>query len=172
MRAHEQRGQAEDEAIDGREIGRPLPGAIADEQLVLEQQRLGGDGADATGAQEPREGDQQVDGKDEDLSHRSNRITTADARKTARSVRVASHCEFATHSNWAVARGHNLKLTAEWFEPDRDVDNDEQNRWSAVYEYSPIQFIQLRGGARFYDGIPQSDLQNREVFFAELHGFF
>jgi hypothetical protein len=74
--------------------------------------------------------------------------------------------------NWAVARGHNLKLTAEWFEPDRDVDNDEQNRWSAVYEYSPIQFIQLRGGARFYDGIPQSDLQNREVFFAELHGFF
>jgi hypothetical protein len=38
-----------------------------------------------------------MDGKDEDLSHRSNRITTADARKTARSVRVASDCEFATH---------------------------------------------------------------------------
>ena len=35
-RAHEQGGQAEDEAIDGREIGRPLPGAITDEQLVLE----------------------------------------------------------------------------------------------------------------------------------------
>jgi hypothetical protein len=97
MRAHEQRGRAEDEAIYGREIGRSLPGAIADEQLELEQQRLGGDGADATGAAEPREGDQLVDGKDEDLSHRSNRITTADARKTARSVRVASHCEFATH---------------------------------------------------------------------------
>ena len=75
-------------------------------------------------------------------------------------------------ANWAVMRGHNLKLTAEWFEPDRDVDNDEQTRWSAVYEYTPIQFVQLRGGARFYDGIPQNDLQNRTLLFLELHGFF
>ena len=64
------RGEGEDEAIDGREIGRPSTGAIIDEQLVLEQQRLGGDGAYAAGAKELREGDQQVDGKDEDFSHR------------------------------------------------------------------------------------------------------
>jgi hypothetical protein len=50
MRAHKQRGQAEDEAIDGSEIGRPLPGAIADEQLLLEQQELSGDGGPATSA--------------------------------------------------------------------------------------------------------------------------
>ncbi len=97
MRAHEQRREADDEAIYGREIGRPLPGAIADEQLVPEQQGLGGDGADAAGAKEPREGNQQVDGKDEDFSHRANRTTTAGTCKTARGVRVASHCEFATH---------------------------------------------------------------------------
>ena len=36
VRAHEQRGQAEDGAIDESEIGRPLPGAITDEQLVPE----------------------------------------------------------------------------------------------------------------------------------------
>ena len=66
------RGEADDEAIDGREIGRPLPGAITDEQLVLEQQGLGGDGADATGAKELRKGDQQVDGKDGDFTHRAN----------------------------------------------------------------------------------------------------
>ena len=36
VRTHEQRGQAEDDAIDGSEIGRPLPGAIIHEQLVLE----------------------------------------------------------------------------------------------------------------------------------------
>jgi len=36
VRTHEQRGQAEDDAIDGSEIGRPLSGAITDEQLVLE----------------------------------------------------------------------------------------------------------------------------------------
>jgi len=75
-------------------------------------------------------------------------------------------------ANWAVRSGHNLKLTAEWFDPDRDVNNDEQTRWSAVYEYSPMQFLQLRGGVRLYDGIPQNDLQNRTMFFLEVHGFF
>jgi len=98
LRTHEQRGHAEHESIDGGEIGRPLPAAITDEQLVLEQQGLGGHGADATGAKELRKGDQQVDGKDEDLSHRANRTITASACKAARRVRIASHCEFATHS--------------------------------------------------------------------------
>ena len=91
------RGEAEDEAIDGREVGRPLPGAITDEQLVLEQQGLGGDGADATGAKELRKGDQQVDGKDEDFTHWANRTISAGPCKTARRVRIASHWEFATH---------------------------------------------------------------------------
>jgi hypothetical protein len=75
-------------------------------------------------------------------------------------------------ADWAVTRGHNLKLTAEWFDPDRNVANDQRTRWSAVYEYTPIQYVQLRGGARFYDGIPQNDLQNRTLYFLELHGFF
>jgi hypothetical protein len=91
------RGEGEDEAIDGSEIRRPLPGAIADEQLVLEQQGLGGDGTDATGAEELRQCDQQVDGKDDDLTHRANRTITAGTCKTARGVRIASDCEFATH---------------------------------------------------------------------------
>jgi hypothetical protein len=75
-------------------------------------------------------------------------------------------------ANWNVARGHNLKLTAEWFEPDRDVDEDEKTRWSAVYEYTPIAFVQLRAGARIHDGIPQNDIDNRRIWFVELHGFF
>lgn len=74
--------------------------------------------------------------------------------------------------DWTVAKGHNLKLTAEWFEPDRDVDEDEKTRWSAVYEYTPIAFVQLRAGARIHDGIPQNDVDNRRVWFVELHGFF
>jgi hypothetical protein len=52
---------------------------------------------DATGAEELREGDQQVDGKDEDFSHRANRTMSASTCKAARRVRIASHCEFATH---------------------------------------------------------------------------
>jgi hypothetical protein len=74
--------------------------------------------------------------------------------------------------DWAVRRGHNLKVTGEWFDPDRDVSNDDQTRWSVVYEYSPIQFLQLRAGARLYDGISQDDLQNRQQYFVEMHGFF
>jgi hypothetical protein len=75
-------------------------------------------------------------------------------------------------ANWAIAQGHNLKLTAEYFEPDIDVDEDEQNRWSVVWEFTPIQFVQLRVGARIYDGIPQNDLQNRSVAFVQLNGYF
>ncbi|HEY5755353.1 MAG TPA: hypothetical protein VIU34_05990 [Steroidobacter sp.] len=74
--------------------------------------------------------------------------------------------------NWMITRGQNLKLTAEIFEPDTDVDEDEQNRFSLVWEYFPFQFVQLRVGARVYDGIPQNDLQNRKIYFAQLHGFF
>jgi hypothetical protein len=75
-------------------------------------------------------------------------------------------------ADWKVRQGHNLKFTYEWLEPDDDVDEDEQTRTSLLYEWSPIQFIQLRGGIRFYDGIPQNDLQNRTQAFLQLHGFF
>jgi hypothetical protein len=74
--------------------------------------------------------------------------------------------------NWLLARGQNLKLTHEWFEPERDIDEDEQTRTSAVYEWWPIEFLQLRVGARLYDGIPQNDLQNRREAFAQLHAYF
>jgi hypothetical protein len=87
----------------------------------------------------------------------------ADGRKLMASLAEA---------DWKLKQGHNLKFTFEWFEPDRDVDEDEQTRSSLLYEWSPIQFIQLRAGVRVYDGIPQNDLQNRKQAFVQLHGFF
>jgi hypothetical protein len=75
-------------------------------------------------------------------------------------------------ADWKVRQGHNLKVTYEWLDPDDDVDEDEQTRCSVLYEWSPIQFIQLRGGVRLYDGIPQNDIQNRTQAFVQLHGFF
>lgn len=75
-------------------------------------------------------------------------------------------------ADWKLKQGHNLKFTYEWLEPDDDVDEDEQTRLSLLYEWSPIQFIQLRAGYRMYDGIPQNDLQNRKQAFLQLHGFF
>ncbi|HEX7416423.1 MAG TPA: hypothetical protein VF315_00090 [Steroidobacteraceae bacterium] len=74
--------------------------------------------------------------------------------------------------DWNVRQGHNVKLTAEVFDPDRSVANDAQTRWSALYEYTPVEFLQLRGGLRWYEGIPQNDQQNRRVLFVELHGYF
>ena len=55
---------------------------------------------------------------------------------------------------------------------DRSISNDAQTRVSAVYEWTPIQFVQLRGGTRIQDGIPQINSQHTRLYFVELHGFF
>lgn len=75
-------------------------------------------------------------------------------------------------ANWTWRQGQNLKLSLEYFEPDDDIDENEQNRYSLVWEYTPIQFLQSRLGLRVNDGIPQNDVQNRRSLFWELHGFF
>jgi hypothetical protein len=74
--------------------------------------------------------------------------------------------------DWKFAPGQNLKITGEFFDPDKDVNEDEQTRYSLVWEYVPFQFLQLRAGARIYDGIPQSDVQNRKRYFVSVNGFF
>ncbi len=74
--------------------------------------------------------------------------------------------------NWRIAQGHNLKVTAEYLDPNRSVQNNGQTRWSVLYELTPIQFVQLRAGVRYYDGIPQIDTQHTRLYFLELHGFF
>jgi hypothetical protein len=75
-------------------------------------------------------------------------------------------------ANWLIAKGNNLKITDEFLDPDRSVPNDNETRWSAVYEWTPLQFVQLRGGARIQDGIPQINAQHTRLYFIELHGFF
>lgn len=75
-------------------------------------------------------------------------------------------------ANWRYSRGQNLKLTYEHLDPDDTINEDQQNRWSVVWEVFPIQNLQFRAGTRKYDGIPQSDVQNRKEYFAELHAYF
>jgi hypothetical protein len=75
-------------------------------------------------------------------------------------------------ADWHVRKGHNLKLTAEYMDPNRAVPEDQQARYSFVYEYTPLPFLQLRAGYRRYRGIPQSDNENRRLTFLELHGYF
>jgi hypothetical protein len=52
------------------------------------------------------------------------------------------------------------------------VANNFETRYSAVYEYTPLPFLQFRGGFRRYFGIPQSPTQNQRLLFFELHGYF
>jgi hypothetical protein len=75
-------------------------------------------------------------------------------------------------ANYGYRQGHNLKMTLEWSDPDDNVDEDEQNRLSLVWEYVPVRFVQARLGLRVYDGIPQNPVQNRRQYFAELHLLF
>jgi len=63
-------------------------------------------------------------------------------------------------------------LTAESYDPDRAVPEDQQARYSIVYEFTPIPFLQLRAGYRRYRGIPQSNAENQRLSFVELHGYF
>lgn len=71
--------------------------------------------------------------------------------------------------NWRIRKGHNLKLSYEFLE---EVDDDERERYSLVWEYFPMQYLQTRAGARFYNGVPGSPASNRDELFIELHGFF
>ncbi len=75
-------------------------------------------------------------------------------------------------ANWLVRQGHNLKFSSEFFDPDLRIPNDHRARYSLVYEYTPIAFVQLRAGYRHYVGIPQNRFDNRRVSFVELHGLF
>lgn len=74
--------------------------------------------------------------------------------------------------NWLFRKGHNLKVSYEYLDPNDSISEDHQVRWSVLWEYTPIQFLQGRFGARFYDGIPQVPAQNRDELFVEFHGFF
>lgn len=83
-----------------------------------------------------------------------------------------SHMATLLEGNWKIRKGLNAKLSYEYFDPDDTLDEDQRNRISAVLEFFPIQFTQLRLGARYYNGIPQNPVQNRTDLFLQVHVFF
>ena len=64
---------------------------------MFEQNRLRGDGAHATWAEQLRDGDQKMDGEDEEFAHGANATMIARVSKTAPQRRIRSYYEFATH---------------------------------------------------------------------------
>jgi hypothetical protein len=93
----EHSGQSEHDAIARREIRCAMSGSIADQNVMFERKRLRGNGAYATRAEQLHEGDQQVDGEDEEFAHGVNATSIASTRKTAPHRRIPSYVEFATH---------------------------------------------------------------------------
>jgi len=94
LRVYERRCEAEYEPIERGEIRGALSGAIADQHLVLEVQRFSGDGAYPAGAEDFRDGDEEVDGEEvdgeeEEVAHEPNAITRASLGKTARRPSLA-----------------------------------------------------------------------------------
>ncbi len=88
------------------------------------------------------------------------------------SLKGATQAALLLEGDWLIARGNNLKLTMERFDPNRDVHGNGRTRWSLVYELTPVQFVQLRAGVRDYFGPSSIPAQRTELFFVQLHGFF
>src|SRR6202011_370589 len=84
MWAHEEGGHPEHKAIKHGEIRRTLSGAIADQELMLEQERLSCDPAPAVRAEEFREGNEQMDRQEEQIAHELKIITPANFRQAPR----------------------------------------------------------------------------------------
>jgi hypothetical protein len=74
--------------------------------------------------------------------------------------------------NVEAAKGHNLKLTYEYYDPNTDVREDQRERYSALWEYVPFQYTQFRLGVRKNNGIPQNNQQNASEVFLQWHAFF
>jgi hypothetical protein len=74
-------------------------------------------------------------------------------------------------ADWNIRKGHNLKFTAEAYDPNRSAGRDQQTRWSVVWEYTPIPFLQLRTGLRSYDDVQGIAFLNQRIAFIQLNGY-
>ena len=68
-RAHEQRTHAGDHAISEAEVGGTSPGAIENQQLLLDEHGFGHHGTRAAGTGEPGDGRQQMEKQDGQVAH-------------------------------------------------------------------------------------------------------
>ena len=76
--------QSEHKTIDGAEIRGTLPGAIADDELLLEQQRFRGHRAHAARVEQFRNGYEQVNCEEQQIAHELHTITPTNLCKTVR----------------------------------------------------------------------------------------
>ena len=99
-------------------------------------------------------------------------LAEVDAVNVEPAGQVAQHLAAALlEANWLVRRGANLKLTAEWLDPDRSHSTNLETRFSLIAEYTPMQYLQLRLGARSRD-YHSTPYQTVNQAFFEVHAYF
>ncbi len=74
--------------------------------------------------------------------------------------------------NYQWQPGVNVKLTSEYYDPNLDIDEDHETRYSLLTEYTPFSGLQLRGGVRIADSIPQRAERNSTRLFVQAHVYF
>jgi hypothetical protein len=104
MWAHEEGGQPEHKAIERGEIRRTLSGAIADQELMLEQERLSCDPAHAARAEEFREGNEQMDRQEEQIAH--------ELKLSRRPICTRLHHSGDSRQNLPIRHPHGILKTA------------------------------------------------------------
>jgi hypothetical protein len=74
--------------------------------------------------------------------------------------------------NYQWQKGLNLKFTAEYYDPNTDIDENHETRFSLVAEYTPLSNVQLRLGFRSSEGIPQQPQRSVDKLFLQSHLYF
>lgn len=74
--------------------------------------------------------------------------------------------------NRELIKGLNIKLTTEYLDPDDNIDENHRVRNSLLLEYTPFANLQIRGGLRKGEDIPQREEGNYLDFFAQLHFYY
>jgi hypothetical protein len=74
--------------------------------------------------------------------------------------------------DYEIVDGWNVKLAYEYFDPDRDVDENERDRVIIGVEPFLTSFVQLQLFYRFNQSIPQNIPQNADELAVRLHIYF
>lgn len=74
--------------------------------------------------------------------------------------------------DYEIANGWNVKLVYEYFDPDRNIDENERDRIILGVEPFLTSFVQMQLFYRFNQSIPQNLPQNADEFVLRLHIYF
>jgi hypothetical protein len=74
--------------------------------------------------------------------------------------------------DYEIVDGWNIKLAYEYFDPNREIDENERDRVIVGIEPFLTSFVQLQLFYRFNQSIPQNPSQNADELLLRLHVYF